>query len=102
MFFANDVIIAGEAYNEYGITLGIKPMNGQWETFDGESLPYTNWNSITGQPNGGSNNNLIALMFTKQREREVPNDPAGTWNDASRSAYSILCTYEPSIHGQIL
>ena len=100
MFFANDVIIAGEAYNEYAITLGIKPINGQWTTFDGEPLPYINWNS--GQPTGGSNNNLIAVMSTKQRERAYLNYPAGTWHDYTRSHYSMLCTYEPSIHGQIL
>ena len=103
MFFADDVVIAGSAYNEIAITLGIKPMNGLWETFDGEQVPYFNWNPIHNEPNGGSNNNLIAYMYTKQAERERGADySTGTWNDHHTSDYSILCTYEPSVHGQLL
>ena len=101
MFFADDVVIAGSAYNEIAITLGIKPMNGQWETFDGEQVPYFNWDSIHGnEPNGGLNNDQIAYMYTKQGEEYWNVDQlTGTWNDHPKSDYSILCTYEPSIHG---
>jgi len=98
MFFADDFHPTAR-----GILLGItdEEEDGKWTTFNGEPLPFTNWNSM--EPNGGTNNHY-AFVYTKIYEQEDSLRPTGTWNDIS-SLYVrdgvFLCTYEPSMPGQL-
>lgn len=101
MFFANNLITAAGAYTGI-ITPGItdKDTEGSWKTFYGEPVPYENWNS--GEPSGGAASNY-AFIYSKQSETiNGPSFPAGTWNDVGELYNNALCTYEPSVDGQLM
>ena len=100
MFFANDF----HPDNAGSIMLGItdEDVEGEWKTFDGEPVPYTNWNTINGEPSGGTSSNY-AWVYTKVTERNHgSNLPAGTWNDllnddiVNDSSVDYICAYEPT------
>ena len=86
------------------IMLGITDVeeDGEWKTFDGEPVSFTNWNS--GEPNGGVPNHHAFVYTNNQNEHELSLYPAGTWNDVTRFMIDealFICTYEPRMTGKI-
>ena len=79
--------------------LGItdEDVEGEWKTFDGEPVLYTSWNTVNGEPNGGTNNNY-AWVYTRETERNHGSNLAtGTWNDIDDIFRNFICTYEPPV-----
>ena len=62
------------------IMLGITDDEGEWKTFDGETLQYTNWDTENGEPKGGISKKYAFLNTLQKKYQNFDINPAGTWN----------------------
>ena len=87
------------------ITLGItdEDTEGIWKTFYGEPVPYENWKRLldNGKPSKFYGTEHLAYVYTTAYGSQDI-FPAGKWNTINFAYKNSLCTYEPSVHGQLI